>query len=265
MSCIAISILGLFGANPGGCHTSRTSKHVRMQLRAHEVLLTKLVSKPAFEDDTDGKLRSTLSDTGTTRSTRLSRYLYDLGMRPNDAPYDSNSNENVLRPLHAEHSADVDSELNPEADSFSYIEAILESIAALGKLGTCLDVVSQRLPNEIFSMVETSLEEISERADQGRRNTLYLSNPRVKGVYLYTSSIDPLANLITSPGENLNASRLRMAALESSAKVTDLEVLKDFFWTLYSKMDAVSQGLRVVYEVSNRIGSVCIDFVFRVD
>ncbi|THH02605.1 hypothetical protein EW026_g281 [Hermanssonia centrifuga] len=30
--------------------------------------------------------------------------------------------------------------------------------------------------------------------------------------------------------------------------------MKDLFWTLYSKLDAVAQGLRVVYEVSNRIG-----------
>ena len=54
----------------------------------------------------------------------------------------------------------------------------------------------------------------------------------------------------------MDATVLRLTALESSTKVLDQEILKDFFWTLYSKLIAVSEGLRVVYEVANRIGSV---------
>lgn len=53
----------------------------------------------------------------------------------------------------------------------------------------------------------------------------------------------------------LPARALRLAALEMSTKRGDQEIMKDFFWTLYSKLDAVAQGLRVIYEVSNRIGS----------
>ena len=52
------------------------------------------------------------------------------------------------------------------------------------------------------------------------------------------------------------ASTLRLAALESTSKHHDQEILKDLFWTIYSKLDAVTQGLRVVFEVANRIGSV---------
>lgn len=59
-----------------------------------------------------------------------------------------------------------------------------------------------------------------------------------------------------SAGSLLKASYLRLAALELSTKRADQEIMRDFFWTLYSKLDAVAQGLRVVYEVSNRIGSV---------
>ena len=57
-------------------------------------------------------------------------------------------------------------------------------------------------------------------------------------------------------GQLLPARSLRLAALEMSTKRADQEIMKDFFWTLYSKLDAVAQGLRVIYEVSNRIGSV---------
>jgi len=53
----------------------------------------------------------------------------------------------------------------------------------------------------------------------------------------------------------VDASRIRLASLEYSAKKTDHEILRDLFWTVYSKLDAVLQGLRVVYEVANRIGS----------
>ena len=59
----------------------------------------------------------------------------------------------------------------------------------------------------------------------------------------------------------MDATNLRLTALESSTKVIDQEVLRDFFWTLYSKLIAVSEGLRVVYEVANRIGSVCLGLI----
>ena len=54
------------------------------------------------------------------------------------------------------------------------------------------------------------------------------------------------------------ATNLRLTALESSTKRLDAEILRDLFWTLYSKLIAVSEGLRVVYDVANRIGSVCV-------
>ena len=64
---------------------------------------------------------------------------------------------------------------------------------------------------------------------------------------------------------SVHATSLRLAALESSEKRADHEVLRDFFWTLYSKLDALTQGLRVVYEVANRIGSVSFMFSSPID
>ena len=139
---------------------------------------------------------------------------------------------------------------NPENDSFAYMEMLLESLAVLGKLGNALDNVAQRLPGEIFTMVETTLEEVSERAEYSKRGSVFAS----------TSSIRPESTSDSTSGNRphgtRNSSSLRMAALESSAKESDHEILNDLFWTVYSKLDAVSQGLRVVYEVANRIGSV---------
>lgn len=163
---------------------------------------------------------------------------------------------------------------NPEADSFGYVETLLESLAVLGKLGHSLDVVAQKLPQEIYSMIETTLDEVSERAEYGRRasaiglaappgglsrDTVYFQTATGAAEAFMTSRTIGAAftsgSGVTS-GALLPPTSLRLAALEMSTKRMDQEIMKDFFWTLYSKLDAVAQSLRVVYEVSNRIGSV---------
>ncbi|KDQ63373.1 hypothetical protein JAAARDRAFT_169127 [Jaapia argillacea MUCL 33604] len=214
-----------------------------------------------------------------SRSTRLSRFLHDLALRPNDSPFDmSESNNssthgqgtitsipstaslntisnlitsyNPLLSLHA-------SQTNPESDSFAYIETLLESLAVLGKLGNALDTIAQRLPGEIHSLVDSTIEEVSERAEYGRRTSMLSivtgNGNQSDGIYVSVTGFPniPLGAATTT----VKASALRLATLESGAKPTDHETLKDLFWTLYSKFDAVTQGLRVIYEVSNRIGS----------
>lgn len=153
---------------------------------------------------------------------------------------------------------------NPEADSFTYIEMLLESLTVLGKLGSALDVIMQRLPSEIYSLVDTTLKEVEERAEESKRSSLMLSvgfGHKLESGYIFAPDISNLMDL-TRPSlaalgsTDINPSTFRLAALESSAKYADQEILRDLFWTVYSKLDAVTQGLRVVFEVSNRIGSV---------
>ncbi len=169
---------------------------------------------------------------------------------------------------------------NPEADSFAYIESLLESLAVLGKLGTGLDIVAQKLPGEIYSLVDATVEEVSERAEYGRRGSVIgmvdaanatasrsadlslLSSPAITSNALGIAGVALAAAMQGSPVNSrraiMNATNLRLTALESSTKLLDQEILRDFFWTLYSKLIAVSEGLRLVYEVANRIGSVRI-------
>jgi hypothetical protein len=52
---------------------------------------------------------------------------------------------------------------NLELDSFAYLEGLLESLGVLGKLGVGLDVISQRVQNEIYHLVDSTLEEVEER------------------------------------------------------------------------------------------------------
>lgn len=225
-----------------------------------------------------------------TQGTRLLRYLNGLATRPNDAPYDlddanfrtsasiqelsasisasmsSSSNLGILTvssPLYPAHS-----NVNPEADSFTYIETLLESLAILGKLGSALDSVMQRLQGEIFSLIESTVDEVEERAEESKRSSALLITAALgsksDGGYIFVSdestTMSSVRTALARKGASTTASTLRLAALESTSKHHDQDILKDLFWTIYSKLNAVTQGLRVVFEVANRIGSVSAIF-----
>ncbi|TFY68131.1 hypothetical protein EVG20_g3687 [Dentipellis fragilis] len=263
--------------------------------------------KVEFEDEplpTDPGTHTEATPTSPTasssRSSRLNRYLHGLAIRPNDPPGDLNepnfrhsmtmpgsgvqfsasmnnlTGSNSLSSLTQVNAiiggADLDSQnRNPETDSFTYIETLLESLAVLGKLGNVLDIVAQRLPSEVFSLVESTVDEVGERAEYVRRTSVLASSDinaagKLHSAYILTSSAlvsggmaADFTGALVGPskgrGALMSPLQLRLTALESSTKHVDHEILRDLFWTLYSKLDAVLQGMRVVYEVANRIGS----------
>ncbi|KAJ3969790.1 Sec8 exocyst complex component-specific domain-containing protein [Lentinula raphanica] len=213
--------------------------------------------KVEFEEEPPSALPDQSPSSPSFPTTRLAHFLQDLTLRPNDAPMDVNESNVTIASApsraYGASSRNPQALLNPEADSFAYLETVLESLAVLGRLGATLDIVAQRLPSEIYSLIETTIDEVSERAEYGKRGSMFgLSTHKSEGVYILTS--DP-SLVVQQKNGFLPGSSLRLAALESSARQIDQEILRDFFWTLYSKMDAVAQGLRVIYEVANRIGS----------
>lgn len=227
-------------------------------------------SLPAAVEDTNSPTSPT---TRISRKTRLHRFLHQLAIKPNDPPDDPNdlsaagltsdglAKGNSVSAITHLASSTRNQDSNPETDSFAYMETLLESLAVLGKLGSALDVVGQRVQGEVFSLVETTLDEVSDRAEYGRRGESLAAGPtRVDAVYTFAAPAGGVGGPGGAPGVVLkgglvNAAHLRLAALESASKQVDHDTLRDFFWTLYSKLDAVSQGMRVVYEVANRIGS----------
>lgn len=192
------------------------------------------------------------------QNTRLQCFLTDLALKPNDPPHDLNEPHSSAKNRNGSQALNVSplsaTVANPEADSFAYLELLLESLAVLGKLATALDTVSQRLPTEIFSLVENTVDEVEERAEYGRRMTTITT---LEQSDIYTSSPEvPLGSKPLLVHQHcLSSAHLRLAALESFSKRGDHEILRDLFWTLYSKLDAVGQGIRVVSEVANRIGA----------
>jgi exocyst complex component 4 len=187
-----------------------------------------------------------------SRPQRLFRFINDLMVRANQAPADASEELDLAASRRlsgtsapAAFAGGPSASGNPESDSFGYIETLLESLAVLGELGNGLDIVAQRLPVEIYSVLEATLDEVNERSEFNKRMSL-----------LAPGSTGRPSSVFGGSSRNLTFSSLRLASLESSAKEVDQETLRDLFWTLYSKLDAVLQGLRVVYEVANRIGSV---------
>ncbi|KPV72247.1 uncharacterized protein RHOBADRAFT_56060 [Rhodotorula graminis WP1] len=153
---------------------------------------------------------------------------------------------------------------NPEADSFSYIEMLLESLSALGKLGFAVDALGQRVQGEMFALVEATVDEVEERNDSSKtfassagvnRPTSSLfnppsPNPNASSSHPLGSSSSAATGSWTTDGV---AALLRLSASETNTLASSVETLRDLFWTLYSKMDAVLQGFRVAYEVAARI------------
>ncbi|KAL8836867.1 MAG: hypothetical protein Q9170_002758 [Blastenia crenularia] len=106
---------------------------------------------------------------------------------------------------------------NVQADSFRYMHTLLEALDKLGCLDIVVDRIEQRLPVELFAIVDRTNQEVD------LRHPLHLRE----------------------------SSRLEDALLQhnlSDAKGSS-DVLDDLLWTLYSKFEAIAEGHRVVHDV----------------
>ena len=110
-----------------------------------------------------------------------------------------------------------DTSRNPEEDNFEYIHVLIEALNKMGRLDIAVERMEQRLPIELFAVVEKTNQEADHRhpahlrASQGTDRSSYLSH-------------------LGKTEEN------------------DL-VLNDLLYTLYSKFEAIAEGHRAVHEV----------------
>ncbi|KAF8316216.1 Sec8 exocyst complex component-specific domain-containing protein [Cantharellus anzutake] len=233
---------------------------------------------PSVEfDQLDDIGRSIVSDPVTSHHPRMDRYLKHLSLRtsnespmnledPSDLTVSSLRERTLGSSLYNAVASQASDSLpmlpskpltspddeNPEYDSFTFIESLLEALAVLGKLVSVLDTVVQRLPAELFHLVEKTIEEVHERSDFLRGIGL----SRFRSPTVSTAVRTAAYTFADTPRSAHDASSsLRLIVLEATSKESDLETLRDLFWTLFSKLNAVLQGFRVTYEVSNRISS----------
>src|SRR5690242_18253812 len=106
---------------------------------------------------------------------------------------------------------------NPETDTFQYIRLVVESLNKMGRLELAVDTIEQRLPVELFKVVEKSHNEVA------------LRHPSTLRAY---------------------------ASRKGSKSKTDIEsddirttLLNDLLWTLYARFEAIAASHRVVHDV----------------
>ncbi|CAG8608081.1 1861_t:CDS:10 [Dentiscutata erythropus] len=117
-------------------------------------------------------------------------------------------------------------DINPETDSFYYMEILIESLAVLKRLPQALETITQRIPIELYQLVDKTVAEVEERN---------------------ANSFVTLANKYDMTD---------VFSLESPENDAQLEALRDLLWTLYSKLDAVLQGHRFILDVVERINKI---------
>ncbi|TDZ13024.1 putative exocyst complex component sec8 [Colletotrichum spinosum] len=122
----------------------------------------------------------------------------------------------ILDAMDFEHTAAEDPAKNPEADTFSYVALLVESLNKLGRLETAVDTLKQRLPVELFTIVNETLTEV----DQRHPSSLRGGSANSQGLHMYGSR------------------ETQMRA----------DVIYDLLWTLFGKFEAIAEGHRVFHE-----------------
>lgn len=108
-------------------------------------------------------------------------------------------------------------DIHPESDSFNYIKLIVLALRSLSQVHRAMDTLTQRLPLEVYQLVDKTISEVESR-----------------------HSIDLRAS---------DSRRREVRTFDGFGKSeANAEVLADLLWTLYSKLAAVLSGHRIVHD-----------------
>ncbi|WFD23784.1 Xaa-Pro aminopeptidase [Malassezia equina] len=138
-----------------------------------------------------------------------------------------------------------------EEDSFQYMSVLLESLSQLGKLGYALDTIAQLVPMELYELVDATIEEVEARHEArtsgatALRVDMVLLAPHATHSVLDDGHPRRSFSMRGAPPPRIHAST-ELAALQR-----DTETMRDFFWTLFSKLEAVLCAHRAVQEVAS--------------
>ncbi|KAG6112558.1 exocyst subunit [Claviceps sp. LM454 group G7] len=122
----------------------------------------------------------------------------------------------VLETMELEKAAAEDPMKNPEADTFNYIGLLVEALNKLGRLQNAVENLKQRLPVELFGVVNETINEVDQRHPSSLRGTA----AKTEGFFVYDSR------------------DTQMRA----------DVIYDLLWTLYGKFEAIAEGQRIFHE-----------------
>lgn len=110
-----------------------------------------------------------------------------------------------------------DASRNPETDTFYYMQTIIEALNKMGNLEVAVHRIEQRLPIELFSIVNKTAAEVSAR----NLSQMHPATTRDSKIFSISTGLD-------------------------NDKVS---VLSEFLWELFTKFEAIAEGHRVVHDV----------------
>ncbi|KND01717.1 uncharacterized protein SPPG_03510 [Spizellomyces punctatus DAOM BR117] len=135
-----------------------------------------------------------------------------------------------------------DLETNPETDSYHYMLCLIESLALLGRLRPAMEVIRERLPVELYYVVERTVQEVDHRYGK-----------------LGSSVEETLRGGIDSQGPNL---------LGTDARKAEIRVLLEFLWELFRKFEAIIHGhtflQAIVQELTKRQSGIKLDGLYTI-
>lgn len=115
-----------------------------------------------------------------------------------------------------------DTTRNPEANTFYYIQLLVESLHKMMKLDVTVNAIEHRLPVELFRVVERSYIEVEQRHPTSMRSST--------GVKTRQKALGGLGG----------------GSMDGEQKAT----LEDLLTTLYAKFEAIAEGHRVLHDVT---------------
>ena len=116
-----------------------------------------------------------------------------------------------------------DSTRNPEADPFYYIQLLIESLNKMSRLDVAADKIEERLPVELFKVLERTLGEVEQRHPQ----SVLRSGARSR--------------------------QHQSQAVNGGPDAEQRGTLEDLLMTLYAKFEAIAEGHRVLHDVTAAI------------
>ncbi|KAF9902741.1 hypothetical protein EC991_004592 [Linnemannia zychae] len=119
-----------------------------------------------------------------------------------------------------------DLEVNPEVDSAYYLEILVESLGLLGKFKDAIVTILQRVPLETYQLIDKTISEVNERRNAAALKTINTRD----------------SNFDDEDDEKY-----------LTTKNTENEILRDLFWTLFSKLECVTQGHSTVLIAGQRL------------
>ncbi|CAO3563940.1 unnamed protein product [Mortierella alpina] len=119
-----------------------------------------------------------------------------------------------------------DLEINPEVDSTYYLEILVESLGLLGKFKEAIVTILQRVPLETYQLIDKTIGEVNERRNAAALKTISARDSNY-------DDEDDEKYLATKNHEN--------------------EILRDLFWTLFSKIECIIQGHSTVLIAGQRL------------